>query len=144
MIYKCRHFKLQELVSPVVFDKHGEFAWAFFDAGILKDLDKIREKFGSAIIINSWLFGGQTTQCGYRSNLEPLVKEQKGLYCSPHTMGKAFDLHAYDNASLFDLIYKMIEKGELSAIKRLETRNKTHDNWVHIDSFQSDKIVFIP
>lgn len=142
MIYKCRHFKLQELVSPIVFDKYGEFAWSFFDENILKDLDTIRQRFGSAIVINSWLFGGQTTQCGLRSNMDSLVKEKKTLYCSAHCMGKAFDLHAYDNAALFDLIYKMINQGELLAIKRLESRSNTQDGWVHIDSFQSNQIVF--
>lgn len=142
MIYKCRYFKLQELVSPLVFDKYGAFAWSFFDENILRDLDKIREKFGSALTINTWLFGGGTTQCGFRSNMDKMVKEKTGLYCSAHTMGKAFDLHAYDSVKLFYLIKDMIERGELLAVKRLESRSNTHDGWVHIDSFQTENIIF--
>ena len=142
MIYKCKYFKLQELVSPLVFNKYGEFAWAFFSENILRDLDKIRSRFGSALTINTWLFGGNTTQCGFRCNFDKMVKDKRDLYCSAHTMGKAFDLHAYDNVKLFGLIYKMIENKELSAIRRLESRSKTHDNWVHADSFQSDSIIF--
>lgn len=141
-MYKCKYFKLQELVSPVVFNKYGEFAWSFFDEKILKDLDKIRETFGKAITINSWLYGGNTTQCGLRCNLDKLVKDKTTVYCSAHTMGKAFDLHCSDNVKLFDLIYKMIISGELSAIKRLESQQSTHNGWVHVDSFQTDKIVF--
>ena len=142
MIYKCKYFKLQELVSPLVFNKYGEFAWSFFDAEILKDLDKIREHFGSALTINTWLFGGNTTQCGLRSNMDKMVKEKTTLYCSAHTMGKAFDLHAYDNVKLYGIIYKMIENDELKAVKRLEDRRSTKDGWVHIDSFQSDTVIF--
>ncbi|MCR5261955.1 MAG: hypothetical protein K6C94_08985 [Candidatus Gastranaerophilales bacterium] len=142
MIYQCKYFKLQELVSPLVFNRYGEFAWAFFDENILRDLDLIRQNFGSGIVINSWLFGGSTTQCGFRSNMDKMVKDKKNLYCSPHTMGKAFDLHGFDNVKLFNLIKQMIKTDELKAIKRLETRSNTHDNWVHADSFQTDKIVF--
>lgn len=142
MIYKCKYFKLQELVSPLVFNRYGDFAWGFFSAEILRDLDLIRQRFGSALTINTWLFGGGTTQCGFRSNMDKMVKDKKDLYCSAHLMGKAFDLHSYDNVKLFNLIKDMIEKGELKAIKRLETRANTHDNWVHADSFQTDKIIF--
>ena len=143
MIYKCKHFKLQELVSPLVFNKYGDFGWSFFDAEILKDLDKIREIFGSAITINTWLFGGNTTQCGLRSNMDKMVKYKKNVYCSAHCMGKAFDLHCVDNVRLFGVIYDMIKKGELKAIKRLESRSSTKDAWVHVDSFQTNDIIFL-
>lgn len=142
-MYKCKYFKLQELVSPIVFNHYGDFAWSFFDANILRDLDKIRKQFGKSITINTWLYGGNTTQCGFRSNMDKLVKDKKTLYCSAHCMGKAFDLHSSDNINLFDLIYKMINCGELSTLKRLESRQSTKDGWVHIDGFQSDNIVFM-
>lgn len=141
-MYKCKYFKLQELVSPIVYNKFGEFAWCFFDENILRDLDLIRKRFGQAITINSWLYGGNTTQCGFRSNMDKLVQDKKTVYCSAHCMGKATDLHSSDNVRLFNLIYELISKGELSAIKRLESRKSTKDGWVHIDSFQTDKIIF--
>ena len=142
-MYKCKYFKLQELVSPIVYNHYGDFAWSFFDENILRDLDKIRERFGQAITINTWLYGGNTMQCGFRSNMDKMVKDKTTLYCSAHCMGKAFDLHCSDNVKLFDLIYKMINNGELSAIKRLESRQSTKDGWVHIDSFQTDMIIFL-
>lgn len=141
-MYKCKYFKLQELVSPIVFNRYGGCAWSFFDADILRDLDLIRERFGQAITINTWLYGGNTTQCGFRSNMDKMVKDKTTLYCSAHCMGKAFDLHCSDNVKLFDLIYKMINCGELLSIKRLESRKSTLDGWVHVDSFQTDSIIF--
>ena len=74
--------------------------------------------------------------------MDKMVKDKKSLYCSAHCMGKAFDLHAYDNIKLFDMIYGMINNGELLAVSRLESRKSTNDGWVHIDTFQTDKIVF--
>lgn len=142
-MYKCKHYKLQELVSPIVYNKYGEFAWSFFDENLLKDIDLIRERFGSAITINTWLYGGNTTQCGFRSNMDKMVKEKKSLYCSAHCMGKAFDFHCVDNVRLFGMIYDMIKKGELKAIKRLEDRRSTKDAWVHGDSFQTNEIIFL-
>lgn len=141
-MYKCKHFKLQELMSPIVYNKFGNFAWSFFDAEILKDLDKIREAYGKPITINNWLFGGDLTQCGLRSNMDKMVNDKTTLYCSAHCMGKAFDLHCSNNVRLFDLCFEMINCGELTAFKRLESRQSTHDGWVHIDSFQTDTIVF--
>lgn len=142
-MYKCKYFKLQELVSPIVYNKFGEFAWCFFDANILQNLDKIRKVYGKPITVNNWLFGGNLSQCGLRCNLDPLVKKKKTVYCSAHCMGKAFDLHCHNNVALFDLCFKMINCGELTAFKRLESRQSTKDGWVHIDSFQTNQIIFL-
>ena len=29
-MYKCEHFKIQELVSKIVYDRFKDFAWSFF------------------------------------------------------------------------------------------------------------------
>ena len=36
-MYKCEHFKIQELVSKIVYDRFKDFAWSFFDENVLKD-----------------------------------------------------------------------------------------------------------
>lgn len=141
-MYKCKYFKIQELVSPKVYNKFGDFAWAFFQEDILRDLDAIREVWDSPIIINNWSFGGNLYQCGLRCNIDNIVRQKSYPYCSAHIMGKAFDLHSNDNFKLFNLCLKLIETKKLSAFKRLENRKITQDCWVHIDSFQSDNIFF--
>lgn len=137
-MYKCKHFKISELVSKIVYNKFGEFAWKFFDEDILRDLDVIRDYHGTAITINDWGFGGSLQQCGLRCNLDPLVKGKTQIYCSAHIMGKAFDLHSKgNNQRLYKDIEYLIKAGKLKTIKRLESPNSTKFNWVHIDSFQA-------
>lgn len=145
-MYKCKYFKIQELVSPIVYNSWGEQAWMFFDAETLKELDLIRETYGSPIIINNWLFGGDLKQCGLRSNVDeiPMTKtKNKKLYLSAHCMGKAFDLHCKkgNHKALFDMLYNMINTGRLKQFKRLENFASTK-TWVHIDSFQSKIVIF--
>lgn len=142
-MHKCKHFKIQELVSPIVCNKWGDKAWMFFDEDFLKDLDTIREHWGRAIIINNWATGGNLKQCGLRSNLDDLVKNKKTLYLSAHCMGKAVDMHDTkgSNKALFNLVYNLIEQKKLKKIKRLENLVNT-PTWVHADQFQADKIVF--
>lgn len=133
-MYICKYFKLQELVSPQVYKRYGEFAWRFFDEEVLKDLDRIREYHKMPIIINN---GSSFTQCGFRSNLEPIVQSKKVLYCSPHMQGKAFDLHSTNNIKLFEDIKTLINNGALKAFKRLENPKATGYGWVHVDSYRT-------
>lgn len=141
-MYKCKHFKVQELVSPQVYQKYGEFCWKFFSDLIKIDLDTIREYHGYGITINDWVFGGKNfTQCGFRSNLEPMVKSKNTLYCSAHCMAKAFDLHSsYSNYKLYTDIETLKNKGLLKAVRRIESRKSTKDGWVHIDEFDTEFI----
>jgi hypothetical protein len=141
-MYKCKYFKVQELVSPQVYQRYGEFCWKFFSDLIKIDLDTIRNYHGHQITINDWVFGGKNyTQCGYRSNLEPMVKAKKTLYCSAHCMAKAFDLHSlYSNYKLYKDIEYLKTNGMLKAVRRIESRQSTKDGWVHIDEFDTDFI----
>ena len=137
-MYKCKYFKIQELVSKLVYDKYGDFCWRFFSEEFKKDLDAIREFHGKSLTINDWCFGKNNfSQCGFRSNLDPMVKEKKTLYCSAHCMGKAVDLHSADNIKLFNDVKTLITQGKLSTIKRLESQESTKNGWVHVDCFET-------
>ena len=135
-MYKCIHFGIKELVSPIVYQKFGENSWMFFDRAILEDLDTIRETWGNSIIINNWQWGGNLQQCGLRSNLDGIVKDKtrrEQLYLSAHGMGKAFDLHD-----------KLGRNKKLFEHRRLENWSATSSGggWVHVDSFQANNIIF--
>ena len=142
-MYKCTNFSIKELVSPIVYEKWGEQAWMFFSEDTLRDLDYIRDSYGSSIIINNWARGGTLKQCGLRSNMDDLVKSKKTLYLSAHTMGKGFDLHCFygHNNKLWQHVYGLISKGKLKSFRRLENLKDT-PTWTHADSFQSNTIVF--
>lgn len=142
-MYKCHFFGIKELVSPVVYNKWGEKAWMFFEESILRDLDYIRETWGSPIIINNWNTGGQLRQCGLRSNQDDIVRAKnavKQLYLSGHVMGKAFDLHDKlgRNIKLYDHVLKLLKQNKLNSIQRLENWEQTYSGggWVHVDSLQ--------
>lgn len=148
-MYKCIHFGIKELVSPVVYQKFGENSWMFFDRTILEDLDTIRETWANSIIINNWQWGGNLQQCGLRSNLDQIPCDKtrrEQLYLSAHCMGKAFDLHDKlgRNKKLFEHAYSLILSGKLKTFKRLENWSATSSNggWVHVDSFQANNIIF--
>ena len=141
MAYRCIYFGIKELVSPIVYNKWKEQAWMFFDENVLQDLDKIRETYGSPIIINNWATG--LKQCGLRSNMDEMVKNKKTLYLSAHCLAKGFDLHCVygHNNKLWQHCYNLIKSKKLKAFKRLEDIKNTN-GWTHIDAFQSDNIVF--
>ena len=137
-MYKCKYFKIQELVSKLVYDKYCDFCWRFFSEEFKKDLDTIREFHGKSLTINDWCFGKSNfSQCGFRSNLDPMVKDKKTLYCSAHCMGKAVDLHSADNIKLFNDVKTLITQGKLLTIKRLERKKKKKNGWVHVDCFET-------
>ena len=36
-MYKCKYFKIQELVCPHVYEKYGDKSWEFFNEEFLKE-----------------------------------------------------------------------------------------------------------
>ena len=142
-MYKCKYFNIKELVSPIVHKVWQEKAWMFFDEDVLKELDFIREEFGSAIVINNWASGGSLEQCGLRSNKDKIVMNKKTLYLSSHCLAKGFDLHAGNgnHRKLYEVVYDLIKTGKLKKFKRIENFNNTL-TWLHVDCFQSDTILF--
>ena len=143
MIYKCKKFVIQELVSPLVYKKFGEFAWKFFDEDVLKDLDTIREYHGAGITINNWHWGGSFRQCGLRCNKDDIVASKKDVYCSAHLMGKAFDLHSGNIPKLYKDVEFLIKNKRLKKIRRIESSQTTKYTWCHVDSFQSNNDIEI-
>lgn len=136
-MYKCVHFGIKELVSPIVYEKWGERAWMFFDEDVLRDLDTIQETYGSGIIINNWATGGNLKQCGLRSNMDELVKSKKTLYLSAHCLARGFDLHGTDNKKLYKDIETLIKNGKLKKFRRLESPQSIKYAWVHVDGLQT-------
>ena len=142
-MYKCVYFSIKELVSKIVYDfykpTYGEdFLWRFFDADILKDLDTIRKEWDKPIIINNWSSGGNLSQCGIRSNLDPLVKQRKTPYLGGHNLAKGFDLHDSNgnNEGLYNCVKNLIISKKLKKIRRLENFKITK-TWVHADALQT-------
>ena len=84
-MYKCTHFKIQELVPPAIFDKRGEKAWELIDDRVLITLDRLRERYGP-ITVNNWHSGKDREWSGLRTPDSPYYSAT-----SQHTFGRAAD-----------------------------------------------------
>ena len=96
-MYKCKHFSIQELVPPDVYEdakKNGVLwkLWYLFDTRTLITLDRIREFVDTGITINNWKWGGDFTDSGYRA-----PNSTVGSKYSSHRRCGAFDLK-FDSA----------------------------------------------
>jgi len=83
-MYKCKYFKIVELVNPELLKQIGEnVAWIMFDERLLRLADAIREKYGACTVNASGL-----VDCGLR---DPQCAT--GAKNSMHKIGRALDLH---------------------------------------------------
>ena len=53
MSYRPDHFRLEELVDPLLFRHAGERCWELLDERALQALDALRERFGP-LVVNNW------------------------------------------------------------------------------------------
>jgi hypothetical protein len=147
-MYKCKHFKIKELVHPDFLKMTDEETlWKIFDPDLLYFIDRVREQFGE-VIIN----GGSLVDCGLR-----LPDSKTGAKFSAHKYGRAFDLHIVG-----------IEKKNLEKPKKIEQyegiRQEIIDEvlyepqppidykinfetgiyWLHVDTFNRPNQFFKP
>ena len=87
MFYKCKHYKIQELVDPDTYGRFGEEAWMFFNPAFLRSADAVRDHFGVRCTINNWLWGGNRKWSGLRPRLCSI-----GAGYSQHRFGNAGDI----------------------------------------------------
>lgn len=90
MIYQCKFFRIEELVSPEWHDfakSKGavDRLWAAFDADLLIALDNLRERFGP-LVVNNWHNGGPRRDSGLR-----FASTSTGAAVSQHKFGRAVD-----------------------------------------------------
>jgi len=86
--YKCKHFRIEELVSKQVYEdrKAKQDWWRFFNPEALQTLDQLREEFGS-MTINNWVWDGNRNCSGFHLKGEWNRSEYSG-----HRMWGAFDI----------------------------------------------------
>jgi len=137
MIYKPRHFSLQELACPHVVKKFGEIAWQFFDDKLLITLDLLRDQLG-AIHVNNWVAGGEFDERGFRciqcSLVQKAIKEGT-LYVSPHMTGQGadFDVDGMTAAQ----VRRWIKSNEIKLAFPVRLENNV--TWVHLDTRYAGK-----
>ncbi len=85
-MYKPKYFKAFELVPPHIYEKFGDKSFWFIDDRLLKLIDALRERFGSATI-NNYKYGGNREASGLRT---PGSSHYKNT--SQHSFGRAADI----------------------------------------------------
>lgn len=87
MLYKPKHFKVQEFVPKEVYERWGDDSLQFMDARILKLADIIKEAFPKGTMtINNWFWQGDRNWSGLRIPERPYYS----IY-SQHSAGRAID-----------------------------------------------------
>ena len=137
-MYKCKYFKISELVHPSLLKQFGETkCWMFFDERLLRFIDWLRQKYG-AIIIN----GSGLTNCGARP-----LDSSTGAGFSAHKLWRAFDCHIVSiekscgsNKTKIAAEYKKIRQEilklpEWSFINFEKTVNGSDIYWLHCDTY---------
>ncbi len=129
----CKHFIIQELVSPAVFLRFGQNAWRFFDPRFLSVSDRLRAFFGP-MIINNWASGGQFRFRGLRSPID--LEAPKGDF-SFHRFAMAGDAHFLKATVQEVRAYILANPDKFPEIKGLEK----DVNWLHYDVRNSDRLI---
>ena len=89
-MYKCKHFKIHELIPPEISYLPENILWSLMDDRILIDADDLREKYGK-ITINNWYWGGKFKYSGLRP-----FSCVEGAPFSQHKFGRALDMKFHD------------------------------------------------
>ncbi|WP_029689428.1 hypothetical protein [Thermoanaerobacter sp. A7A] len=123
-MYKCKYFKLYELVPPEIYKGEDYLKhWFIFDDRCLRAIDIIREKFGKCVV-NTWKGGGSHRYRGFR----PFTCDI-GAYYSQHKFGRAIDLVPLDEDVNTVRQYLIDTKG----LDGLITGIELDVDWLHID-----------
>jgi len=146
MIYRPRHFIIQEVVCPHVFSIFGEKAWEFFDDKLLMTLDLLRDQLGP-IYVNNYdmekalrerlglpLF----TQRGLRCTMCELVRSavlNNRVYVSPHVTAQGADFNVWKMTAAQVRLWIATNYIKIPFPVRLE---KSVD-WVHLDTRDAGK-----
>lgn len=129
-MYKCKHFKIEELVPPELFEKYKNEQyklWWVFNHDTLYVADRLREDYGP-MTCNDWLWNGERTMSGIRFLIEEDI--EIGAELSQHKFGRALDLIPKNVHP--DEIRKDIrnqKKPYMEKIRAIET----NISWLHYD-----------
>ena len=142
MQYKCKYFKIKELVCPELLKTVPESTlWMMFDDRLLMCADIIREKCGVVIINTATL-----TDCGVRD-----WTSKTGAKYSAHKFFRALDGHIQSiekqyagNKTEKTKAYNKVREA-LMADPRLDCLNfENNISWLHFDTYNRPNRLFNP
>lgn len=126
MNYRPKHFRLEELVDPHIYQARGARAWELLRPDALISLDLLRMRFGP-LIVNDWHGGGRYSESGLRR-----FDTDTGAKWSMHKYGAAFDCKFVQVSSQEVHAYVLANADEFPQITVLEDIAAT-PTWLHFD-----------
>lgn len=138
-MYKCIHFKIQELVDKETYEAYGDLCWSFMDDRLPIVIDHLRDELGP-ITINNWHIGG-----GYSlSGLRP-PETTTGAKMSQHKFGRAVDCK-FSRHSAEDVRQWLRQHWTVKYVQYhfgmsipLTIEEKT--SWLHLDVRNNEKLL---
>jgi len=120
MIYKCKHFKIEELVPPDVYngEEDKDRLWMIFDILALKALDALRDRYGPAFV-NTWHY----EKNGFKN---------RGYRAPDCTVGARYSQHRFGRA--FDVSFRDVSAEEV----RGDARNTPYPQFQHFRRIEED------
>lgn len=135
MSYQCKHFDIQELVTPQMYSDWGDRCWALFDDRLLRLIDTLREKLGPCTI-NDWSWGGKFKNSGLRDQHFYGTTKKYLASRSQHKYGRAVDMKFKQVSAQAARKYIIEHQTLLADIRFVECgplKQGQAMNWVHID-----------
>ena len=145
--YRCKYFKIKELVHPSFLGTNENILWMLFDERVLKGADRIRELYGACTVNADGL-----TDCGLRK-----MDSKTGAVFSAHKFGRALDLHIrsieLEGAKIKDPVErKKFKIKEYNKVRERLMVNHEFDylvfengiSWLHIACQNRDNRLFNP
>jgi hypothetical protein len=127
----CKHFLIQQLVPPTVFEALGEKAWDLLDPHLLTTIDQLYEYFGP-MTINNWATGGKFKESGFREQ-----NTTTGAPNSMHKKGKAADCKPVKCSPQFMYAEILKDPSRFPLLTTMENITATTTGpatgWVHVD-----------
>jgi len=124
--FRCKHFRLEELVGPEIFKTYGDRCWELLRVGILVTIDTLQERYGK-IVINDWLWSGQFHESGLRDPMTPT-----GAARSQHKFGGAFDLK-FKTTTPIEVQKDILTHPENTPLLTTMENAAATVTWLHVD-----------
>lgn len=118
------HFLIPELVPPEIWNAWGEKSIWFIDRRIVNAAEKIRTYFNVPMFINTWHWGGQYKERGFRS-----FGTTTGAQFSQHKFGRAIDF-SFTNIKSDEVFEVITKKWADFGITTIEQGTR---GWNHVD-----------
>lgn len=87
-----KNFYLREFIDPETFKQYGDKSIWFIDPRIANIAQKLRDRLGIALYVNTWHMGGVFKYSGFRPPACPV-----GASKSQHKFGRAIDVKTLEN-----------------------------------------------